>query len=412
MINKIINFLKKKKKNNFLNFVLKKIIKLKKKYLYNKYSKINNIINKKYNFFLKKNYKNKIKIKYKKDINILFLNGFFYKKKIINKNKYIKIKNEIFNNFKKNININNYNIFSYLNIIYSILNKEKSIFIFIKKKKKIKLNLFFIYNNLCSIFTNIKIFIFLEEKCYLEINEKYFIKKKKIYILNNLLINIFLNKKCKVIYFRNSKKNNYFNSINNIYIYQKKKSNFILYDIFLKEKFTLNNVYINFLGNNSLSRIYNIVLANKKQIIENNIIIYNKKNNCNSKQYYIGIFNNRSYGIINGLIKINKETKNNISFQNYKNFILSNKVFFYSKPQLNIFSNNVKCSHGLTIGQIDKNIIFYLQTRSINTKNSKLIFFLSILLKLMYNKYIISMCKIKKIKKLNKKIINKLKKIC
>ncbi|WGH25741.1 MAG: SufD family Fe-S cluster assembly protein [Candidatus Shikimatogenerans bostrichidophilus] len=393
-INKYIN--KKKINNNkFLKLIYKNFIKKKKpNFLIEewRYSKINYIIKRKYNIE-KKNKKLKIdNYNFKKDdINIFFINGFFYKYNINNINLIFKIKKKKINNINKYLNlIKNYNYFSYLNIISSFLNKNKCIFLYIKNKNKnkkyINLKLNYIYNIKKSIMTNIKIFIFVRKNTFLNIKEKYIINNKNKKILHNNLLNIYIKKKSNVIYLKYKNNNLNFISINNVYIFQKSLSKFYLYDFYINERYTLNYIKVNNISNNSLCRLYGIIIGNKNQIIENYIKIKNNYNFCNNKQYYIGIYDDKSIGIFNSIINIKKKTKYNISYQKYKNFILSDKVFLFLKPQLNILSNNIKCSHGVNIGKIDKNIIFYLQSRGIPLYKTKIIFFLSIFYKIFNNK--------------------------
>ncbi|WGH27642.1 MAG: SufD family Fe-S cluster assembly protein [Candidatus Shikimatogenerans bostrichidophilus] len=406
-IKKILNNIKKKKNIYIYVFNIIKKLYLKKK-KYKNFSKFKKLFNNKY--YYKKYKKKKIikkNIKNKKKIYIYFKNGFFFKKKLYYFNKKIIIKKiSIYKIYKYIFFLKKYNFFSIYNILLSLLNYNNLILIKIKKnlnKLKLILNFLFKIKKKKKIIINTTILIVVEKNNFLKIKEKYFFKKKKK-ILNNLLILILIKKKSKVFYLKFKNNNNYFKSINNLFIYQDYLSKFILYDLYLNEKITINIVNIFYLKNKCKTNINGIILANKNQIIENYIYIYNNYNYCYNNQKYINILSDKTYTILNSITTIKKKTKKNISLQNYKSFILSKKIFFFSKPQLNIFSKNVKCSHGVTIGKIDKNIIFYLQTKGINIKNSKIIFFLSFLNKILNIKFIN--------KKIKKKIIKKLKLIC
>ncbi|WP_420095090.1 SufD family Fe-S cluster assembly protein [Candidatus Shikimatogenerans bostrichidophilus] len=209
-------------------------------------------------------------------------------------------------------------------------------------------------------------------------------------MINNSIINILLKKNSEVNYYKYNNKTLYINNINNIYIYQDYKSKLILYNIDYNNRLTLNDINIKYINNKCYTRVYNIIILSKNQILENYINIKNNYNYCNNKLYYIGVYNYNSYCVINGNINIKNKTKNNISLQNYKNFILSNKVFLFAKPELNINSNKVICSHGFTLGKIDKNIIYYLLTRGLKLKKCKIIFYLSNIYKylILKNKYL------------------------
>ncbi|MDH3005055.1 MAG: SufD family Fe-S cluster assembly protein [Candidatus Shikimatogenerans sp. JK-2022] len=336
-------------------------------------------------------------------INIYFINGNFYKIKI---NKKIKKFYIIKYSFKKKIYIKNKNKKNNkTNLSYIIRDKILSLYIKNKKKKKIYINLNLKFVNFFSLINKINLFLIVDNYTYLFIKENYFINKT-INVLNNLIFHIILKNKSKIIYLKN--KNDYLSSLNNLFIYINNKSVFYIYDINLYEYYTYNNIYIYNESNYCFSRIYGIIINNKNQFNNNYIVINNNYNYCNNKQYYIGIYDDYSISILKGLINVKYNTKNNISYQNYKNFILSNKVYVNFKPYLNIFSNNIKCTHGVNIGKVDKDFIFYLQARGINLYKSKIIFFLSIVYKIFKNN--IFFLKIKKEIKNKLKLILNLKK--
>ncbi|WGH25376.1 MAG: SufD family Fe-S cluster assembly protein [Candidatus Shikimatogenerans bostrichidophilus] len=344
----------------------------------------------------------------KDDINILFFNGNFLNIKIKKKlKKYYTIKYILKkvkkNNKNKKKNINSNALSSLINNLYTLILyvKSKSIY-FNNKKKYINLNINFI--NSFSLINNINILLIVDNRTFLFIKESFKNLKGNIYIINYLFFKIYLKKKSNVIYLKYKKNDFSISTINNIIIYQKRLTKFILYDINLYEKFSYNNIIINNLSNYCLSRIYSIIISSKTQVTKFYLLINNNYSFCNNKQYYIGIYDGYSKSILKGLINVKKNTKNNISYQNYKNFILSNKVYVNFKPYLNIYTNNIKCSHGVNIGKIDQFFIYYLQSRGINLYKAKTLFYLSILYKIINFKKFKGI--IKDIKKKLKLILN------
>ncbi|WGH25189.1 MAG: SufD family Fe-S cluster assembly protein [Candidatus Shikimatogenerans bostrichidophilus] len=341
-------------------------------------------------------------------INILFFNGLFLKIKIHKKLKkfynikyYLKKKKKIKNIKKK---INSKALSPFISNLYTLILyiKNKNIYLY---NKYIKLNLNFI--NSFSLINNINILLILDNRTFLFIKETFKNIKSNIYIINNFFFKIYLKKKSNVIYLKYKKNNFSISTINNIIIYQKKFTKFILYDINLYEKFNYNNIIINNLSNYCLSRINSIIISSNTQTTNFYLLINNNYSYCNNKQYYIGIYDDSSKSILKGLINVKKNTKNNISYQNYKNFILSNKVYINLKPYLNIYTNNIKCSHGVNIGKINKFFIYYLQSRGIKLYKAKILFFLSILYKIINIKTF--KCLFKDIKNKLKLILNKKK---
>ncbi|WGH25005.1 MAG: SufD family Fe-S cluster assembly protein [Candidatus Shikimatogenerans bostrichidophilus] len=294
------------------------------------------------------------KINNKKDINISFFN-----------NKYLYIKNKI----KENIFISYKYILKKNKYVFNIKKKSKG-------KKPIRLIINFIYFNYVNILINKKKIIFIIDKnLNITIKENYILKDIYNFFFNFFNIVIIIKDKSKVFYLKY--KNFTINNINYYYIYQKKNSILFLYDVNLYENISYNKIIIYNIEKYTSNYVYGTYILNKNQKIKNKIIIHDYKNNCKNIQNYIGIYNGKSNIYLKGLIKLFSNTIKNKSYQNYKNYILSNKVKLNFKPYLNINTNNVKCSHGFNLGEIDNNIIYYLQTRKINLLKAKYLFFLS-----------------------------------
>jgi len=100
-------------------------------------------------------------------------------------------------------------------------------------------------------------------------------------------------------------------------------------------------------------------------------LVHHIEPNCESHQDYKGIFNDNSTGVFNGKVVVDKEAQKTNAFQSNNNILLSDKATINSKPQLEIFADDVKCSHGCTIGQLDESAMFYLRSRGIPTKEAK-----------------------------------------
>ena len=93
--------------------------------------------------------------------------------------------------------------------------------------------------------------------------------------------------------------------------------------------------------------------------------------NCESHQDYKGVFSEGSKGVFNGKIHVDKLAQRTNAFQQNNNILLDDKATVNSKPQLEIFADDVKCSHGCTVGQLEKEALFYLQSRGIPRKEAK-----------------------------------------
>jgi Fe-S cluster assembly protein SufD len=93
--------------------------------------------------------------------------------------------------------------------------------------------------------------------------------------------------------------------------------------------------------------------------------------NCFSNELYKGIIDNKATGVFNGKIFVRKDAQKTNAFQSNKNILLSDDAQMNTKPQLEIFADDVKCSHGATTGQLDDEALFYLRSRGIGEQNAR-----------------------------------------
>ena len=114
-----------------------------------------------------------------------------------------------------------------------------------------------------------------------------------------------------------------------------------------------------------------VTIIGEKQHVDHNTLVHHIEPNCESHQDYKGIFSDRSTGVFNGKVVVEKEAQKTNAFQANNNILISDKSTINTKPQLEIFADDVKCSHGCTIGQLDENALFYMQSRGIPVKEAK-----------------------------------------
>ncbi|WP_185850375.1 Fe-S cluster assembly protein SufD [Blattabacterium cuenoti] len=167
--------------------------------------------------------------------------------------------------------------------------------------------------------------------------------------------------------------------IDNTFFKQKKNSKCSIYTFSFQGKIIRNNLKFYSHGENAYSYLYGVSLLSEKQIIDNNTYIDHLYSNSYSYQLYKKILWGESQGIFNGKIFINKFLKGINAFQKNNNILLSNRSYIYARPQLEIYSENVKCSHGCTIGNIQESELFYLQSRGIPEKEANILLLLSFL---------------------------------
>ncbi|MEM9896860.1 MAG: Fe-S cluster assembly protein SufD [Bacteroidota bacterium] len=132
-----------------------------------------------------------------------------------------------------------------------------------------------------------------------------------------------------------------------------------------------NNLTINLQGENSEGYMYGAFILDKKSQVDNNTSVDHQVPNCYSDEMYKGILDEKSTGVFNGKIYVRKDAQKTNAFQANNNVLLSNDATIHTKPQLEIWADDVKCSHGCTSGQLDEEAIFYLRARGIAEKQAK-----------------------------------------
>lgn len=119
------------------------------------------------------------------------------------------------------------------------------------------------------------------------------------------------------------------------------------------------------------SNMYGLYFTSDSCHVDNHTIVDNAKPHCLSNEYYKGILDGASTGVFNGKIFVRQDAQKINAFQSNKNILLSDTASVYTKPQLEIFADDVKCSHGCTIGRLDEEGLFYLRSRGITEATAK-----------------------------------------
>ncbi|WP_298474847.1 Fe-S cluster assembly protein SufD [uncultured Maribacter sp.] len=159
--------------------------------------------------------------------------------------------------------------------------------------------------------------------------------------------------------------------IDNTYIDQKGKSVVKVHTFSFGGKLTRNN--LNFYQNGEYidSIMKGVTILGEKQHVDHHTLVHHIEPNCESHQDYKGIYGESSTGVFNGKIIVDKIAQKTNAFQQNNNILISDKATINTKPQLEIFADDVKCSHGCTIGQLDEDALFYLQSRGIPIKEAR-----------------------------------------
>src|SRR6187402_2303828 len=190
-------------------------------------------------------------------------------------------------------------------------------------------------------------------------------------VLTNSVTEIFAQKRAIVDYYKIQNDNLEASLIDNTYIAQKEQSHASVHTFSFGGNLTRNNLNFYHQGEHIDSTLKGITIIEGKQHVDHYTLVQHATPNCESHQNYKGIYDDRSTGVFNGKIFVEKEAQKTDAFQQNNNILLSDKATINAKPQLEIFADDVKCSHGCTIGQLDEKAMFYMQSRGIPQKEAK-----------------------------------------
>ncbi|MDU8884867.1 Fe-S cluster assembly protein SufD [Yeosuana sp. MJ-SS3] len=190
-------------------------------------------------------------------------------------------------------------------------------------------------------------------------------------VLTNSVTEIFANKRAIVDYYKVQNDNHNASLIDNTFVKQQQQSHCYVHTFAFGGKLTRNNLNFFQHGERTDSTLKGVTIIGEGQHVDHNTLVHHTKPNCESHQDYKGIFGDNAIGVFNGKIIVEKEAQKTNAFQANNNILVSDKATINTKPQLEIFADDVKCSHGCTIGQIDENALFYLRTRGIPEKEAK-----------------------------------------
>lgn len=190
-------------------------------------------------------------------------------------------------------------------------------------------------------------------------------------VLTNSVTEIFANKRAIVDYYKVQNDNSDASLIDNTYIAQKEQSHVSVHTFSFGGNITRNNLNFYHQGERIDSTLKGITIIGDRQHVDHHTLVQHATPNCESHQNYKGIFADRSTGVFNGKIFVEKEAQKTDAFQQNNNILLGDKSTINAKPQLEIFADDVKCSHGCTIGQLDERAMFYMQSRGIPKKEAK-----------------------------------------
>ena len=188
---------------------------------------------------------------------------------------------------------------------------------------------------------------------------------------NNALTEIVIGENSIVDHYKIQDEKEFGFLLNTTHVNQNTKSVFTTETFTLSGSFVRNNLAIVLAGEHIESNLNGLYLTNENQVVDNHTLVDHRKPNCNSNELYKGIIEDKSSATFNGKIYVRKDAQKTNAFQSNKNILLSDDGTINTKPQLEIYADDVKCSHGTSTGKLDEEKVFYLRARGISEMSAK-----------------------------------------
>ena len=163
------------------------------------------------------------------------------------------------------------------------------------------------------------------------------------------------------------------NLLTNLFIHQERHSRVKSINVTLHGGTIRNNTHVLLQDEGCDSQVYGLSLSDRSQHIDNYVNIDHASPRCTSTQLFKGILDEQATGAFNGRILVRPDAQKTVAYQTNNTILMSDEAKMNTKPQLEIYADDVKCSHGATTGQLDENALFYMQSRGIPLQEARML---------------------------------------
>ncbi len=189
--------------------------------------------------------------------------------------------------------------------------------------------------------------------------------------LTNEVSEIYTGKNANLHVTRMQNEHNQSSHLSYSYTHQEKDSNVMMNIISLHGGYIRNNFYATLAGEGANHDVQGLYLTDMTQHLDNFVLIDHASPHCTSNQLFKGILDDKSTASFTGKIMVRRNAQKTNAFQTNRNILLTDEAKASTKPQLEIYADDVKCSHGATVGQLDKDALFYLRSRGISFEEAQ-----------------------------------------
>ncbi len=190
--------------------------------------------------------------------------------------------------------------------------------------------------------------------------------------LINAVTEIFIDDNAELESYKLQNKDNDSTLITNTWINQQSNSRMLTNILTLNPGTIRNNIHVTLDGSNCTADLFGLYLVDKEQHVDNNVVVDHARPHNQSNQLFKGILDDQATAVFNGHILVRRDAQKTNAFQKNRNILLTDKATVDSNPQLEIYADDVKCSHGSTVGQLDSEAMFYMRSRGISEEVARM----------------------------------------
>ncbi len=150
-----------------------------------------------------------------------------------------------------------------------------------------------------------------------------------------------------------------------------RSSNVIVHSFALGGRLSRNNIHVTLAGEGLECTLNGLYLTRGEQLADHHMVVEHAQPHCASHEYFNGILDDKSRGVFHGRILVRQAAQKTDAKQTNKNLLLSDDAAADAKPQLEIYADDVKCTHGATVGQLNDESIFYLRSRGLDRPTAR-----------------------------------------
>ncbi len=189
--------------------------------------------------------------------------------------------------------------------------------------------------------------------------------------LTNAVTEIQIAEGARVDHYKLQRESSHAFHVGTIQVHQSKASQFNSFSFATGAQLSRTNIYTTLDGEGAACTLNGLYLADGTQHVDHQTRIEHVQPNCPSREVYKGVLDGRSHGVFNGKVYVHPEAQKTDGKQSNNNLLLSPTARVDTKPQLEIFADDVKCTHGATVGRLDDNAMFYLNSRGIGKEAAR-----------------------------------------